>query len=666
MPSPGHFQLFPQLQPALPAGSYQLQVDHELQATPPNGADGTLNVAGQDFLFKILAPRYSLPPDQVLSTFPPASAVGDWRERLPQLVLKRRTLPWERNPEPAVPYSPATPPWLALVVLAEGEGALSKDVPVGECVTPGRVLTGDNDTQTGRYLLVRRSIVQKIFPTREDLPLLCHLRKVDLSDTELALGDDDGYLAVVLSNRLPQPGPPAAEPTADVPDPPLTSVRYTAYLVNLEGQLDLLPTTEESESEDTFRPHMPELLLPALFEAAPVGPVDVLAMGTGPVRALALPHGRSSEGAAPRTLGAVRGTEAASAQHALGPIGVPVASADDARPIQMWVQGTGLFELAQLAGHLGELVDPSYRFPVLLSWDFVCTGEGGFERLMNDLRVGMLGTLDEATPPTASTEIAPTGHVRLAHTTRSGERTEAWYRGPLVPQPTSRTAPEPDGTLPLAHTGDALRKVTPDGREDVGLAAAFEIGRLLALSKPGIVSGLMSWREALFGASRAHRLSMSLLAALPVGIHDGVRLGKRALEDLLSRKVLVPFAQAVPARVAPKARAFASARIPGGLPDARAEDVLAGLGLSADHMDGAEGSLEAVARLPLTVGPAAEDPLSASPAEIATLRGVLDAQVDRLMVDTLKLDQRLPKAAGATDRPDALDRVLAGGQKGHG
>ena len=54
----------------------------------------------------------------------------------------------------------------------------------------------------------RQDIVEKVFPCRRRAGLLCHVRKVDLHDTELALGDDDGYLAVVLSNRLPQPAAP--------------------------------------------------------------------------------------------------------------------------------------------------------------------------------------------------------------------------------------------------------------------------------------------------------------------------------------------------------------------------------------------------------------------------------------------------------------------------
>ena len=78
-------------------------------------------------------------------------------------------------------------------------------------------------------LTVSGTVVTQIFPTKQDLPWLSHVREVDLTDTELALGDDDGWLAVVLANRLPQPG-----------------MRYTACLVSLEGHGDDLPAKEVS------------------------------------------------------------------------------------------------------------------------------------------------------------------------------------------------------------------------------------------------------------------------------------------------------------------------------------------------------------------------------------------------------------------------------------
>jgi hypothetical protein len=654
VPTPGFFELYPKARPALPAGTYVLAADHDLVATPPHNADGTLAVDGSDFTFKILSPRYTMPPEQILSTFPPASAVGDWRERLPQIVFKRRTLPWERNPSADQPFNDATPPWLALIVLAEGEGTLSGDVPVSQCVTPGVHLDGDADTATGKYLEVRQSIVQKIFPTPDDLPLLCHVRKVDLSDTELALGDDDGYLAVVLSNRLPQPGPPKEEGGEP------TSVRYTAYVVNLEGQLGILPTQEQTENTLDFVVSMPELLQVELFTGPPHAPIDVITMKGPQVAA-----GGKAIGAGPASgvtaYAAPNGVERAAASYATGPSRNLPAAADDARPVRQWASGVGLGEIGQLAGHVLVPLEPTYRFPVLTSWDFVCTGDGGFERLMNHLDSGMLGTVDESTPAALTPEIAVTGHVTLAHKTRRGEPTESWYRGPLVPQPTDRTQPAEDGSLPLAHTGDQLRRVVPDGHEDVSLAAAFEIGRLLALSKPGIVSGMLAWREELFGAARVQRLGAELFGDIVAGLPDALLAGKRTLEDLIASRLLVPYAEAVPDRLAPRARSFPTARVPDEVARLGAEQVLAGMAIDAHQLraavDGA--GLAGLGTLAVHVEAAPANSLSASAAELAVVRNAFEAHLDQLAAEALGGRQGAGVGiANRQPRADALDQAL--------
>ncbi len=75
-------------------------------------------------------------------------------------------------------------------------------------------------------------MVDRIFPTREEVALLAHAREVDLHDTELMMGDDDGFLAVVIANRLPLPGHDA--------DGNEVPVKYLACLVNLSEQLDSL------------------------------------------------------------------------------------------------------------------------------------------------------------------------------------------------------------------------------------------------------------------------------------------------------------------------------------------------------------------------------------------------------------------------------------------
>jgi len=193
-PKIGHFILHSNVVPKVTAGKYQLVTEHT--GLPFDAVAETTHVT-------VSAPRYTMPTDQILSTFPPANAEGAFADRLPQIVLKRRTLPWERNPAGQV--KPSSTPWLALVVVAEGEAALSTATAVASCVTPGTTLLdpSDKDVEEGLYLAVTESVVKKIFPCQQDLELLTHVRHVDVSDTELAMGDDDGWLAVVLANRLP-------------------------------------------------------------------------------------------------------------------------------------------------------------------------------------------------------------------------------------------------------------------------------------------------------------------------------------------------------------------------------------------------------------------------------------------------------------------------------
>jgi hypothetical protein len=132
VPPPGTFRLYPYANPPLTAGKYT--VTGEVTGMP--GSVEPLQTA-----LDVTAPRFALPPDQVLSTFPPASARGAFTSRLPQVVIRRRTLPWERSEFTAggQPLSDLTPeqrrtttprPWLALVLIAEGEGSLLSDVPV--------------------------------------------------------------------------------------------------------------------------------------------------------------------------------------------------------------------------------------------------------------------------------------------------------------------------------------------------------------------------------------------------------------------------------------------------------------------------------------------------------------------------------------------------------
>jgi hypothetical protein len=559
MPKRGHFILHSRAVPPLGAGDYRLEGTQEVAGGPTEPYTGHV---------RITSPRYRMPPDQILSTFPPANAEGAFEHRLPQVVLRRRTLPWER----IIKQDDRKIPCLALVVIAEGEGQISGESPVADCVTPGTTLPGPNDVASGVYLAVTETVVKKVFPAKEDLHLLVHVREVDLADTELAVGDDDGFLAVVLANRLPQFDRVNCKP-----------VRYMACLINIEGQYEDLP--EQSDFDTLFDP---SVVVQDVRVLAAGGTLvsDQLVMG-GPVSAVGLAGNVGVLNAA----GGIAGAPVAGEPQPYK-VQTSVTSGTSAPKVaQSWrtVQ-TNVDQIAVSAApaEAGRLVrdamtagfrfpievytrEKTYRFPVLAHWSFTCTGAGSFETLMQGLDVGLLGTVPAdpfakpkpdcapppggtapppTEPPRPAPEVTETGHTGLRHLTRRGDALRAWYRGAFTLHVTERQQPDEDGHLALAHTSDQLRRIVPDGREDLALAAAFEIGRLLALSQPSVVAALMRWRREQFGADRARRLAE--LAIKDAAVFAPALLGTLAdLGALAGKQFILEAAKAPEAVLAP-------------------------------------------------------------------------------------------------------------------
>lgn len=519
MVSRGKFIIHSRAEPPLTAG------DYVLQGTQSIDAGGNRPTAVHNANIRVTSARFKLPPDQILSVFPPANSEGAYEARLPQIVIKRRTLPWERAPDPA----DRAIPWLALVVIAEGEGQISAEAPVDQCVTAGIKLDGPNDVARGIYLAVPQSTVTKVFPTKQDLQLLVHVREVDLEDTELAIGDDDGFLAVVMANRLPQFDRVAGKP-----------VRYTACLINLEGQLPALPPPSVPLRDFGAMAHVFDIREHYARTETVGGSPDIAVMATA-AGAFAV-HGLA---VAPEAVQAAPSASIKSPDIRLARTATPSAGAaadwlTTTKTIENVALTTASADVAfavrdamKVGFRLpieGIVLERVYRFPILTHWSFTCNGAGSFESLMKGIDVGLLGTLpsEAAKPPLLAgtappdaplprvpAEVAETGHVGLAHTTRAGDSVRAWYRGPFVPSPMTReVATTPQGPA-VAHASDQLRAIVPDGREDLSLAVAFEIGRLLALSRPAFVGALMKWRREQFGAERARRLAR--LAAQSIG-----------------------------------------------------------------------------------------------------------------------------------------------------
>lgn len=196
------------------------------------------------------------------------------------------------------------------------------------------------------------------------------------------------------------------------------------------------------------------------------------------------------------------------------------------------------------------------RLVVLGSWSFTTPAgmPGSFLALMQALTgpghggVKLLA-LDAGPEPNAvAREALQTGYVPLRNTLRVGEASTAWYRGPLVPAPTTRD----QAYGPFNYSDHAMHYDPETGMFNHAYSAAWQIGRLLALSDAAFAARLFDWRrgyyQALLRAADERDVEAPVAAALPAAggalpLGSGVAAQLRglllaaapALEDVLPR-----------------------------------------------------------------------------------------------------------------------------------
>ena len=452
-PKPGEMILYDYARPPLLDGSYRMQV-----ATDVTVGGSTVPLESKDAFFNVEGPRFTLAPNEVSAVFPPRNGHGAFHDALPHVALGRRTLPWERALGDSFTVGPNDVPYpfLALVLFQEGEYELKRNLPLEQVVSTS-VFNRLGRPQGIRCDAVEAStaLLRSLLPMPDELRLLTHVRQVNVEDRELAAGDSDGYFAVVMSNRLPQPG-----------------TKHRACLVSVEERTDLLPTTDDPRFDVGG-------VLGGVLEGG------VLEAGTPPA-----PGGASTLGTS--VLAANGGSMLASAMD------------------EVWA-GRSSF-LGGVRANVGDLevvtvdlnaddpVPEINRLVLLFSWSFECEGDGTFRELMQHLNVGMIGQVAEDSKLT----VTDTGHIQIGVTDRDGAPERAWYRGPLVNAPLSRDTNGP------YHCADQARRVAADtGAEDVSYAAAFEVGRLLAAADARLAQELMRWRRGAYRqASRSDSIQL--------------------------------------------------------------------------------------------------------------------------------------------------------------
>ncbi|MGA2501505.1 MAG: hypothetical protein ABSH20_27510, partial [Tepidisphaeraceae bacterium] len=174
------------------------------------------------------------------------------------------------------------------------------------------------------------------------------------------------------------------------------------------------------------------------------------------------------------------------------------------------------------------------RMAVLSSWTFTCTpATADFAAIMQHLNVDLMALPSpplgaQPTPAqTVAAEALGWGYVPLENNTRSGEQTTSWYRSPCVPIGSSL---DPNG--PYEYSDQAVRYDSGPavgqpgtGLFDLSYAAAWQIGRLIALSDGTFAKALMDWRRTLAQSQNQQQGHADFLERLPGGKAHAMALG---------------------------------------------------------------------------------------------------------------------------------------------
>ena len=203
-------------QPALKDGDYEITITQEIKEKKIT-ANNSFRITRK---FSVGAERFDLKPTDIHAVFPPDGSLGEHSNVLPHIILNRSTLPWERQ---SVSNNNDTP-WLALLLFEETEAPETqiitletlKDINIYPAKFPNFTLeSGQHEDDKVIIIDVKKELLEKILPPKEDLNYLAHVRQGTDEQGNL-IGDE---LAVIICNRLPQ-----------------KSGRSIVHLVSLEGR----------------------------------------------------------------------------------------------------------------------------------------------------------------------------------------------------------------------------------------------------------------------------------------------------------------------------------------------------------------------------------------------------------------------------------------------
>ncbi|HKP11843.1 MAG TPA: hypothetical protein VJZ91_07015, partial [Blastocatellia bacterium] len=428
----GEIQFFDNYIPGLAAGTYVITLTQTLTGV---GANSSSLDNTQQYVesqqFTVQAPQVSINPADVHAMFPPANTSGQFAEYLPYIILNERALPWERT----LAGQAATVPWLALLVFTEDE-LLGTAPPISQGSTLPQGMARE-PSHVG------------------------------------------GFVSTCTVAELLATDPRVLKPSINTDDlDPQQNCQY----------IDI--------SAATFQAVVPTLAeLPYLAHVRRVNTGDSQLLGDQEKGWFAVVTGNRFP--SPAAQGETAGLR--NVAHLVSLEGYQNYLTDSPQP----------FPKMETSGETSK--DKNVRLVSLANWSFTCLAEAGqsFAGLAQGLVTGPQGHALTAqalqlklpvSPPsnpgdgsasTVAQNRLSSGYVALTYHTLSGEETFSWYRGPLAPAPTHYTA-KPS---PFLSASGAMIYDRTSGLFDHSLAAAWQLGRNLALASQSFASAFLTYRR---------------------------------------------------------------------------------------------------------------------------------------------------------------------------
>lgn len=176
----------------------------------------------------------------------------------------------------------------------------------------------------------------------------------------------------------------------------------------------------------------------------------------------------------------------------------------DKTATRYYVHLVSLEGLVKYLGPKAVIDKPTIQLISLYNWTFVSQPEQGesFADLVGNFTKApdllLRRHVDKPVNPDPATQEAwsrlQNGYMPINYETATGENTFAWYRGPLTPViPPSLPRPNEDHHFPSASS--VMIYDSSKGIFDQSYAAAWTLGRMLALADPGFGQALLRYRR---------------------------------------------------------------------------------------------------------------------------------------------------------------------------